>query len=61
MANAPGATPTPKVQSISRRFSYALIGVVTLILLGFATIAIFLNITRMEARLENHVENALKL
>jgi signal transduction histidine kinase/CheY-like chemotaxis protein/HAMP domain-containing protein len=61
VANAPGATPTPKVQSISRRFSYALIGVVTLILLGFATIAIFLNITRIEARLENHVENALKL
>ena len=61
MANASVPTPAPKVQSISRRFSYAFIGVVTLILLGFAAIAIFVNIARIEARLENTVENALKL
>ena len=61
MANASVPTPAPKVQSISRRFSYAFIGVVTLILLGFAAIAIFVNIARIEARLENTVENALQL
>jgi signal transduction histidine kinase/DNA-binding response OmpR family regulator/HAMP domain-containing protein len=61
VANASVSTPAPKVQSISRRFSYAFIGVVTLILLGFATIAIFVNIARIEDELENNVENALKL
>ena len=61
MENASVSTSAPKVQSISHRFSYAFIGVVTLILLVFATIAIFLNITRIEAKLENNVENALKL
>ena len=61
VANASVPTPAPKVQSISRRFSYAFIGVVTLILLGFAAIAIFVNIARIEARLENTVENALQL
>jgi hypothetical protein len=61
VANAAGSTPAPKVQSISRRFSYAFVGVVTLLLLGFAAVAIFVNITRIEAGLENTVENALKL
>jgi hypothetical protein len=50
-----------KMQSISRRFSYALIGVVTLLLLGFATVAIFVNITRIETALQKDLENALKL
>ena len=50
-----------KMQSISRRFSYALIGVVTLLLLGFATVAIFFNITRIETALQKDLENALKL
>ena len=61
MANASVSILAPKVQSISRRFSYAFIGVVTLILLGFAALAIFVNITRIEAELENNVENFLKL
>ena len=61
MANASVPLLAPKVQSISRRFSYAFIGVVTLILLGFAALAIFVNITRIEVRLANNVENALKL
>jgi signal transduction histidine kinase/DNA-binding response OmpR family regulator/HAMP domain-containing protein len=61
VANTSVSTPAPKVQSISRRFSYAFVGVVTILLLGFAAIAIFVNITRIEAGLENTVENALKL
>ena len=50
-----------RAQSISRRFSYALIGVVTLFLFGFATIAIFLNIARIDDDLEARLNNALKL
>jgi len=48
-------------QSISRRFSYALIGVVTLFLFGFAIIAIFLNTARIDDELEARLDNALKL
>ncbi len=50
-----------KDYSISRRLSYALIGVVTVMLVGFAAIAIFVNITRMNVGLESHLENILKL
>ncbi len=49
------------VQSISRRFSYALISVVTLFLFGFAIIAIFLNTARIDDELEARLDNALKL
>jgi len=48
-------------QSISRRFSYALTGVVTFILFGFAAVAIFANITRSTAELENQLAHASKL
>jgi len=51
----------PKPRSISRRFSYAFIGVVTLILFGFATVAIFLNIARIDTEIKNRLDNALKL
>jgi signal transduction histidine kinase len=50
-----------KVQSISRRFSYALISIVTLFLFGFAIIAIFLNTARIDDELEARLDNALKL
>ncbi len=50
-----------KAHSISRRFSYAFIGVVTLILFGFATVAIFLNIARIDTEIKNRLDNALKL
>jgi signal transduction histidine kinase len=50
-----------KVQSISRRFSYAFIGVVTVILFVFATIAIFANMARIDTELEKRLDNALKL
>lgn len=50
-----------KVQSISRRFSYALISIVTVFLFGFATIAILWNIARTEDELEARLNKALKL
>ena len=49
------------VKSISRRFSYALIGIVTLVLFAFAIIAIFLNTARIDDELEARLDNALKL
>ena len=52
---------SPRVTSISRRFSYALIAVVTLLLIAFATIGILLNITRMERDLETRLDNAVWL
>ena len=58
-ANSP--TLSPKVRSISRRFSYAFIGVVTLILLVFAGTAIFVDSGRINAELEKRLDNALKL
>ena len=50
-----------KTYSISHRFRYALIGVVTLILFGFATIAIFVKMKRMNADLEDQLINNLKI
>lgn len=47
--------------SISKRFSYAFIGVVTLILLIYASIVIYVNINRMNANLEYHLDNNLNI
>ncbi|HET7854558.1 MAG TPA: response regulator [Candidatus Methylomirabilis sp.] len=51
----------PKSQSIGRRFSYALIGVVTLMLCGFAAVAIFINTARINTELEGRLDNAVNL
>jgi hypothetical protein len=50
-----------KVHSISRRFSYAFIGVVTVILLAFAVIAIFVNSAGIDNELEKRLDSTLKL
>lgn len=50
-----------KVQSLSRRFSYALISIVTVFLFSFAAIAILWNIARTEEELTARLDNALKL
>lgn len=47
--------------SIGDRFSHALIGVVILMLAGFASIAIYLDITKMERDLEKDFSNSLRL
>jgi signal transduction histidine kinase len=61
MENASSQRQTPKVQSISRRFSYAFIGVVTLLLFGFAAVAIFFNITENEKELKRRLDYSLNL
>jgi len=61
MQNGSPSKPSPKVSSISRRFSYALIGVVTLMLVGFAAFAIFFNVSKMEGELEERLNNSLEL
>lgn len=50
-----------KPRSISRRFSFALIGVVTFMLVGFATVSILVNISRTNTKLESQLDNTLKL
>lgn len=52
---------SPRVHSISKRFTHAFIGVVTLLLMGFATVAIFINIRRIDADLENQLDNTAKI
>ncbi|UCF81977.1 MAG: response regulator [Desulfobacteraceae bacterium] len=61
MQNASLSKPSPRISSISRRFSYAFIGVVTGILLAFAAIAIFVNSTRIDNELEKRLDSTLKL
>ncbi len=61
MQNGSPTKPSPKVSSISRRFSYALIGVVTLMWVGFAAFAIFFNVSKMEGELEQRLNNSLEL
>ena len=52
---------TPKLQSISRRFSFAFIGVVTLLLFGFAAVVIFINVSETEKELERRLDYSLNL
>jgi signal transduction histidine kinase/HAMP domain-containing protein len=52
---------SPKVYSISRRLIYAFNGVVILILVAFASVAIFMNTSKIESGLEQRLSNALRL
>src|SRR5215475_12747019 len=59
--DAPLATRPAKDRSISKRFTYALIGVVTLLLVGFAAVAILINVRKIDADLQDRLNNAAKL
>jgi len=61
MQNASSSKPSLRVSSISRRFSYALIGVVTLLLIAFATVGILFDINIIESELKTRLDNAMKL
>jgi signal transduction histidine kinase len=50
---------SPKVRSISYRFSYALIGIITLLLLAFAAVVILFGISRIEREMEKRLDNAI--
>ena len=51
---------SPKVSSISRRFSYALIGVVTLLLITFAAVVILFDINKIQREMETRLDNAIE-
>jgi signal transduction histidine kinase/HAMP domain-containing protein len=59
MQKASSSKTSPKVSSISRRFSYALIGIITLLLIVFAAAVILFNISRMERWMEQRLDNAI--
>ena len=61
MQNDSSSKPSLRVSSISRRFSYALIGVVTLLLIAFAAGGILFNIAIIESEIESRLDNAMKL
>ncbi len=53
--------PTSKISSISHRFSYALIGVITLLLIVFAVVVILFDISKIEREMETRLGNAIEL
>ena len=59
MQKATSPESSPKVTSISRRFSYTLISIVTLLLVVFTTIVILFNISRIEKGMEKRLNNAI--
>lgn len=61
MASAKSQSSAAKSHSIHRRFSRAFIGIVTLILLVFASLGIFLNVTRIENELKKNLDNVVEL
>lgn len=54
-----GVESVYKLTSISRRFSYLLIGIVTILLLVFSAIVVFYHIRGMEADLNTRLEGAI--
>ena len=60
MQNVPLSEITPKVSSISHRFSYTLIGVVTILLIFFAATVIFFDINRIESEIHRRLDNAIE-
>ena len=61
MKDASSPQQSSKTTSISKRFTYALIGVVTLLLVGFAVVAILINVRKIDADLQDRLDNAAKL
>ena len=60
MQKASSSKTSPNVSSISHRFSYALIGVITLLLIVFAAVVIFFDINKIENELETRLDNAIE-
>jgi signal transduction histidine kinase/DNA-binding response OmpR family regulator/HAMP domain-containing protein len=58
--NPPGAPPTAS-RSVSARFTSALIGVVTVLLIGFAAVVIVLNIRKVDNDLQDLLSDAAQL
>jgi hypothetical protein len=61
MTDTQSATPTPKTRTVSRVFSYAFIGILTLILIAFAAVGIVFNTILIEGELDTRLDNVMKL
>jgi signal transduction histidine kinase len=59
--NVTSPKTSPRVGSISRRFSYTLIGVVTLLLIAFAAVDVLLDVAKIENELKTRLDNAIEL
>jgi signal transduction histidine kinase/HAMP domain-containing protein len=60
MQKAPLSEIAPKASSISRRFSYTLIGVITILLVVFAATVVVFDIKRIEREIEQRLDNAIE-
>jgi signal transduction histidine kinase len=61
MTDTQSATPSPKTRTVSRVFSYAFIGILTLILIAFAAVGIVFNTILIEGELDTRLDNVMKL
>jgi signal transduction histidine kinase len=61
MTDASPPTPVHKTRTVSRGFSYAFIGIVTLILIAFAAVGIVFNIILIEGELDTRLDKVMKL
>ena len=50
---------SPKVSSISRRFSYTLISIIAILLIAFTAIVLLYDINRIESEMRKRLENAM--
>ncbi len=59
MQNKFSSKSSPKASSISRRFSYALISIITLLLIAFTAVVILYNLNRIESEMQKRLDNAM--
>ncbi len=59
MHKSASSQSSPKVSSISRRFSYTLISILTLLLIAFAAVVIIVDINRIESEMQKRLDNAI--
>ena len=59
MQNIFSLTTSPKVSSISHRFSYALISIIAILLIAFTAVVIFYDINRVESVMQKRLDNAI--
>ena len=59
MTKAASSRTSPKVSSISRRFSYTLISIIAILLIAFTAIVLLYDINRIESEMRKRLENAM--
>jgi len=59
MQSAFSSNTPPKVSSISRRFSYALISIIAILLIAFTSIVLLYDINRSESEMHQRLDNAI--